>query len=181
MSSIVWVDAFKPENAQRPIDLTNEAFRKLVVASVDKGEAGFPPPPKLPPIFVNEKDRDYVDSKLTAHPVGTYMQPIKLSGVQETVAKKTYIRATKYPNPAFDKALAECKFDKSWTTYETNAYHIVMLDEPQWLADTLQRSARVIPQRFPLLAWRTSQWRERMTAFGGRIQPISATPSNLTR
>ena len=141
VSSIIWVDAFKPENAQRPVDLTSEAFRKLVLASVDKGEAGFPPPPKLPPIFVNEKDRDYVDSKLTAHPVGTYMQPIRLSGARETVAKKTYIRAAKFPSPVFDRALAECKADKSWATYETNAYHIVMLDEPQWLADTLQRSA----------------------------------------
>jgi hypothetical protein len=37
--------------------------------------------------------------------------------------------------------LAECKADKSWTTLEANAYHIVMLDEPQWLADTLVTAA----------------------------------------
>jgi hypothetical protein len=57
------------------------------------------------------------------------------------VAKKTYIRATKYPNPNFDKALAECKSDPSWNTLDTNAYHIVMLDEPKWLADTLMKVA----------------------------------------
>lgn len=141
VASIVWVDAFKPDHGQRPVDLTSEAFRKLVLAAADKGEPGFPAPPKLPPIFVNEKDRDYVDAKLTAHPVGTYMQAIKLTGARETVAKKTYIRAMKFPSPAFDKALAECKADKSWTTFETSSYHIVMLDEPQWLADTLQQSA----------------------------------------
>jgi hypothetical protein len=35
-------------------------------------------------------------------------QPIKLSGARETVAKKTYIRAAKFPSPVFDRALAEC-------------------------------------------------------------------------
>ena len=109
---------------------------------MEKGEPGFPvTPPRLPPIFVNEKDRDYVDSKLTPQPVGTYAQAITLAGAREKVAKKTYIRATKYPNPTFDKALAECKADPSWTTFETNAYHIVMLDEPEWLADTLMKVA----------------------------------------
>ncbi len=141
VSSIVWLDAYKPENGEKPVDLTNEAFRKLVLDSAEKGEPAFAPPPKLPPVFVNEADRDYVDSKLTAHPIGTYMQPITLSGAREKVAKKTYIRATKFPNPLFDKALAECKADPSWNTLETNAYHIVMLDEPEWLADTLMKVA----------------------------------------
>ncbi len=73
--------------------------------------------------------------------IGTYMQPITLSGAREKVAKKIYIRATKFPNPLFDKALAECKADPSWNTLETNAHHIVMLDEPEWLADTLKKVA----------------------------------------
>ena len=142
VSSIVWLDAFKPENGQKPIDFTNEGFRKAFLNAMEKDEPGFPiPPPKLPPIFVNEKDRDYVDSKLTPQPIGTYAQAITLSGAREKVAKKTYIRATKFPNPAFDKALAECKADPSWNTFETNAYHIVMLDEPEWLADTLLKVA----------------------------------------
>ena len=142
VSSIVWLDAYKPQDGQKPIDFTNEGFRKAFLNSTEKGEAGFPiPPPKLPPIFVNEKDRGYVNSKLTPQPVGTYAQAIRLSGAREKVAKKTYIRATKFPNAAFDKALAECKTDPSWNTFEINAYHIVMLDEPVWLADTLMKVA----------------------------------------
>jgi pimeloyl-ACP methyl ester carboxylesterase len=141
LSSIVWLDAFKPENGQRPIDFTNEGFRKLIMGAADKNEASFAPPPKLPPVFVNEKDRDYVDSKLTPQPINTYFQPVKLSDARDRIAKKTYIRATKFPSPAFDKALAECRADKSWTAIDTNAYHIVMLDEPQWLADTLVNAA----------------------------------------
>ena len=39
---------------------------------------------------------------------------------------------------AFDKALAACKADKSWRTFETTASgHDVMIDAPEWLADIL--------------------------------------------
>ncbi len=70
------------------------------------------------------------------------MQPIKLSGAMEKVAKKTYIRAPRYANPAFDQALSECRADKTWTTLEnTTAGHVVMLGEPEWLADQLLKGA----------------------------------------
>ena len=85
-----------------------------------------------------EKDRAWVDSKLTAQPNGVALQPIKLTGAREKVAKKTYIRAPKYPQPAFDQAFAECKADKSWRTFEaTAAGHDVMVDAPDWLAEVL--------------------------------------------
>jgi hypothetical protein len=54
------------------------------------------------------------------------------------VPKKTYIRAVRYPQPAFDKALAECKADKSWRTFQTSTTgHDVMIDAPEWLAKLL--------------------------------------------
>ena len=66
------------------------------------------------------------------------MQPIKLTGKRETIAKKTYIRATTYPQAAFDKALAECKADTTWQTFETaTAGHDVMIDAPEWLVEIL--------------------------------------------
>jgi hypothetical protein len=66
------------------------------------------------------------------------VQPIRLSGARDRVAKKTYIRAATYPQPTFDKALAECKADQSWSTFEaTGTGHDVMVDAPEWLADIL--------------------------------------------
>jgi len=135
VSSIVWLDAFKPDNGQKPVDFT--AFSKAVLASVEKGEVTIPAF-KAGPVVVNENDRAWFDSKATAQPIGTYLQPIKLSGALGKVAKKTYIRAPRFPNPAFDKALAECKADKTWNTLENaTSGHCVMLDAPEWLADQL--------------------------------------------
>jgi pimeloyl-ACP methyl ester carboxylesterase len=70
VSSIVWLDAYKPEDGQKPLDLTNEGFRKVVASSLDKGEPSFAPPLRGPiyPIWVNETDADYVIAKLTHSP-----------------------------------------------------------------------------------------------------------------
>jgi pimeloyl-ACP methyl ester carboxylesterase len=138
VSSIIWLDAFKPENGQRGIDFASEISRKRFLAAVEKGEPGRPAPTAEAFRVISEKDRAWVDSKTTPQPNGVAIQPIKLTGAREKVAKKTYIRAAKYPQPAFDQALAECKADKSWRTFEaTDSGHDVMVDAPQWLVDVL--------------------------------------------
>ena len=136
VSSIVWLDAFKPENGQRGVDYASKFSHKALQEALAKGEAGRAGPP--PAAFhVNEKDRAWVASKLTPQPNGVVFQPIKLTGAREKIAKKTYIRAPLYKQAAFDKAYAECKDDKSWKTFETAAGHDVMVDAPDWLTDVL--------------------------------------------
>jgi pimeloyl-ACP methyl ester carboxylesterase len=136
VSSIVWLDAFKPENGQRGLDSASEFSRAGLEAAVARGEAGRPAPAAR--VFcVNEADRAWVDSKLTPQPSGVLLQPIRLTGAREKVAKKTYIRAPQYPQAAFDKAYAECKADSAWQTFESTAGHDVMVDAPGWLTDIL--------------------------------------------
>jgi hypothetical protein len=90
----------------------------------------------------HEGDQSFVESKLTPHPTGTYLQPIKLSGAREKIAKKTYIRVPKFPQPAFDKAIAACKVDKSWATFElSDAGHIAMLDAPDRVTQLILQAA----------------------------------------
>jgi pimeloyl-ACP methyl ester carboxylesterase len=141
VSSIVWLDAFKPESGQKGLDYVSEFSRKAMEEAVARGEPGRKPP--APKAFgVNEKDQAWVASKLTQQPNGVAVQPIVLTGARERIAKKTYIRAPKYPQKAFDKAFAECKADKSWHTLvnETSG-HDVMVDEPEWLANILLQVA----------------------------------------
>jgi pimeloyl-ACP methyl ester carboxylesterase len=137
IASIVWLDAFIPENGQRGLEYISEFSRKALLEAIEKGETGRRPP-KSETFFVNEKDRAWVDSKLSWQPNGVALQPIKLTGAIQKVAKKTYIRAPVYPQPAFDKAYAACKADKSWRTFEaTHTGHDVMVDAPDWLTDIL--------------------------------------------
>ncbi len=136
-ASIVWLDAFKPENGQKGTDYLSEFSRKAMEEAVAKGEPGRKPPPAKT-FSLSEKDYAWIDSKLSQQPNGVATQLIKLSGKRDTIAKKTYIRAPKYPQAAFDKALAECKADNSWQTFvNDNTGHDVMIDQPEWLADLL--------------------------------------------
>jgi len=141
ISSIVWVDAYKPDNGQRLIELVPEARRGPILSAFDNGELALKAP-KAELFLVNENDRALVDAKATPQPIKTYIDPIKLSGARERVAKKTYIRATRFSYPGFDKALADCNADKSWRVVETNIPgHVIMLDAPEWLANQLLQAA----------------------------------------
>src|SRR5438128_2357193 len=54
IASIVWLDAFKPEDGQRGFDFASEFSRKALTEAVARGEAGRPAP-KAEAFFVNER------------------------------------------------------------------------------------------------------------------------------
>ena len=139
VTSIVWLDAFMPKDGERSTDMISEFSRRALVEAIAKGEPGRRPP-KASQYSISEKDYAWMDSKLTAQPNSITDNPIKLTGALQKVPKKTFIRAPKYPQAAFDRAYAECKADPSWTTYVAeNSHHDVMIDQPEWLADILMK------------------------------------------
>jgi len=136
ISSIVFLDAFMPENGQRGLDLNSERSKGEIARALENGEVSRPAPPATT-WNVNEKDRAWVDAKQTAQPIGVSLKSIKLTGARERVGKKTYIRATKFANPNFDKFYAARKADPSWRTYEVPCGHDVMIDMPERLTEIL--------------------------------------------
>jgi len=142
VSSVVWLDAYIPADGQRVADFAAEPVRKGIQMAIDKGEAGVRGSAKYPAVIVAERDRAFAESKVTPHPVGTYLQQIKVSGALQKVAKKTYIRLPKFPQPPFDKALADCKSDKSWATFELpDVGHMAMLDAPDRVSELMLQAA----------------------------------------
>jgi pimeloyl-ACP methyl ester carboxylesterase len=141
VGAIVWLDAFKPEDGQKGSDYSSAFSRQGLIEAIARGEPGRKAPPAKT-FSLSEKDWPWIESKMTDQPNGPAVQPIRLTGKRDTIAKKTYIRAPKYPQAAFDKALAECRADKSWQTFVNDTSgHDVMIDQPQWLADILLKVA----------------------------------------
>lgn len=136
VASVVFVDAFLPEDGQRTLDLASDFARKAMLEAIAKGENANPAPAAAQ-FAVNERDRAWVDAMLTPQPLGVSTQPIKLSGLRERVAKKSYIRATKYPQPRFDAYHRAKAADPSWRAYEVPCGHDVMIDMPARLAEIL--------------------------------------------
>lgn len=81
--------------------------------------------------------RRLVLAPLTQQPTFVSLQPIVLTGARDKVAKKTYIRATSYPNPRFDGFFEKLKTDPGWRTYGVPSGHDVMVDMPDRLAEIL--------------------------------------------
>ena len=142
VASIVWLDAFKPEDGRKLADLVAEPMRKTIESATAKGELGIPAPTELPPSFVDPRDEAFVRAKLTPHPIATYSHPLRYAGALERIAKKTYVRLPNFTNPAFDQAYAACKADPSWSTAElADCGHLAMLDAPERLAALLLKAA----------------------------------------
>jgi len=136
LSSIVFLDAFLPENGQRVVDLSPPELAATSLAAAARNEVGRPVPPAKA-FGVNDKDQAWVDSKLTPQPTFVSVEPIVLTGARDKVARKTYIRATSYPNPRFDGYFAKLKSDPSWRTYSVPSGHDVMVDMPERLTEIL--------------------------------------------
>ena len=141
VSAIVLLDAFKPKDGDRAIDYAADRIRAAALGMAAKGQAAFAAPKAASADFVNAKDLAFFLSKATPQPVGSYVQPIRLTGAIERVAKKTYIRLPRFPQPGFDQGLAACRADPSWSTLENlQSGHCVMLDDPEWLAHALMQA-----------------------------------------
>jgi pimeloyl-ACP methyl ester carboxylesterase len=134
--SIVFLDAFIPDNDDATLDLVQPAVQEVIRAALARGEMTVPVRDAAA-FCVNEKDRAWVDSFAGPQPIGTMTEKMKLVGARERIPKKTYIRALGYPNVSFEKAYARVKADPTWRTYEVPCGHDVMIDEPDRLTEIL--------------------------------------------
>ncbi len=138
--SIVFLDAFLPDNGDTILKLTGSAVQEAIRAAMQRGELGVPPRP-AEAFGVNAADRQWVDGLCVPQPIGTFTSPIALNGVRERIARKTYIRAKGYDNPAFDRALSAVQSDPSWRRHEVTCGHDVMIDMPERLSELLLEAA----------------------------------------
>jgi pimeloyl-ACP methyl ester carboxylesterase len=136
ISSIVFLDAFMPENGQRVLDTNSPRSRAEIEQAMKKAEVSRPAPPAS--VWnVNAKDQAWVNEKFTAQPIGVAFTPIRLTGARDRVPKKTYVRAKGYDNPNFERYYAKVKSDRSWRTYEMPCGHEVMIDMPERTGEIL--------------------------------------------
>ena len=99
--SIVFLDAFVPNDGEALVDIVQPPVQEVIRGAQSRGETTVPVRDAAA-FRMNEKDRAWADSLANPQPIGTFLQKIRLTGARERIAKKTYIRATGYPNVSFD-------------------------------------------------------------------------------
>jgi pimeloyl-ACP methyl ester carboxylesterase len=138
--SLVFLDAFVPNNGESVMQLTSAAVQEAIGAAVKRGDVGIAPRP-AEAFGVNPADRAWVDRLCVPHPIATFTDKIRLSGAVDRVARKTYVRAGSYANPGFDRALAAVKSNPAWRTHSVACGHDVMVDAPERLCEILLEAA----------------------------------------
>lgn len=136
IGSIVYLDAFLPEDGQRGLDLQSPHSKEAVEQAVKNAEISRPAG-SAARYGINDNDLAWVDSLLTPQPVGVSLQPIRLTGARERVAKKAYVLATAYANPSFVAAYDKLKVDPTWRLFELPCGHEAMIDMPDRVAEIL--------------------------------------------
>lgn len=140
LGSIVFLDAFMPDDGMKGLDLNSPQSKKDVLAAIEKGEVSRPPRGGEPSPTMKPEDAAWLKSKATAQPIGVSMDPVKLTGARDRVPKRAYIRARGYPNPNFDDAYNACKA-KGYSMFEVPCGHSVMVEMPDRLLEILQQVA----------------------------------------
>ena len=137
ISSIVFVDAFVPDNGPLPnSDTVFDAIR----AAKEKGEIVLKPPP-VEFFQNNENDRAWLEAMFTPQPIAAYTSSLTFTGARERIAKKTFIRATRYRVPAFDAQYAKVRSNPAWRTYALDCGHHAMVDMPERVTEILLEAA----------------------------------------
>ena len=142
IGSIVYLDAFVPENGMSLLDYTTGEGREGGPMVEEGVRTGLVSPIPAEVFGVNRADRAWVDAQCTPHPYGTLTQKIQLTGAAgDRVARKTYILATGYSGLAFSGFAAHLKQDPAWRYHEVDCGHDVMIDAPGRLAEILEDAA----------------------------------------
>ncbi|MBN8966368.1 MAG: alpha/beta fold hydrolase, partial [Rhizobiales bacterium] len=95
IGSIVFLDAFMPDNGDSMAALTSDAVREQLKAAAVRGDLGVPPR-SAAAFLVNEKDQAWVDAMCVPQPIGTMTERLALTGARDRIARKSYIRAGAY-------------------------------------------------------------------------------------
>jgi pimeloyl-ACP methyl ester carboxylesterase len=140
IGSLVYLDAFVPENGMCLLDYTTEEGREGLPMVQEGERTGFVTPIPAEVFGVNPADRAWVDAQCTPQPYRTLTEKLRLTGARERVARKTYILATGYPGLAFEPFAARAKRDPDWRYHEIACGHDVMLDAPEELASILHEA-----------------------------------------
>src|SRR5262245_41164657 len=94
--SIIFLDAFIPDNGDSTLDLVQPAVQEVIRAVLALGETTVPVRDAAA-FKVNEKDRAWVDALATPQPIGTMTEKLALTGARDRVTAKAYIPGPGYP------------------------------------------------------------------------------------
>jgi pimeloyl-ACP methyl ester carboxylesterase len=138
--SLVYIDSFIPENGDSMWKHLPPAFVPMFIGSTTNN-GGLRIDPVPGEVFnLNMADREMFDARCTGMPLACLLEAIQLNGAWRTVLSRHYISNAGWAPSPFLAEAERLKADPGWKIHASPAGHLVMLDDPQFVADVLQRA-----------------------------------------
>jgi pimeloyl-ACP methyl ester carboxylesterase len=144
--ALVYLDAVIPEAGQSLLDAAGEPLSSaLRQRAADRGEGW-----RVPASYYSAAtfgvtdpvDVEWVETKLTDHPLAAFADPIEVITGLSKVPNKVYVRCTGHTNrPYLDRALLWAEARPDWTVFRWPSAHDVMVTEPSRVSDLLKSLA----------------------------------------
>jgi pimeloyl-ACP methyl ester carboxylesterase len=139
IKSLVYLDAFLPDNGQSHWDISGERAHSLFldgqrdmpgrIVSMDFIRQGADP------------DRPRSIRALDRQPLLTLLEPVKLDGAEQKIKRRRYILATGGAGAGFRRFYDKVKDTPGWSVDTIATGHLAMLEDPEGLAKMLLEEA----------------------------------------
>lgn len=141
LARLVYLDAYIPFEGESEMDLWPPEELARVQAEIAKGGKFRPLPPDLSFFGITDtKMAEWVQKRLTPHPLSTYTDPPPAGNPESVSIPRTFIHCTK--EPALFNVFASRARTLGWKVYELAAGHSANLTHPKELTDILLRIAK---------------------------------------
>lgn len=124
LRALVYVDAYVPDDGDSLWSLTTPRFREVFIDGAKADGLTCAPPAHL-------------DPRCRPHPIGTFLQAIKLSGRWREAPRKTYIGAFGWEGSPFRGLHERLSGDSEWSTFAFDCGHNVARLNPEALVEVL--------------------------------------------
>ena len=142
LRTLVYLDAFVPENGQSLFDLLPPEGADAMRANARQNGGGYKVAPLRAAYFnVNAADAAWVDAMCVKHPLACFEQKLVLTGARDRVPRRVYILASGWDSASFPPFAERFERDPTWRVCRIACGHDVMLDRPEELADALAAAA----------------------------------------
>ncbi|TDR34844.1 alpha/beta fold hydrolase [Aquamicrobium defluvii] len=120
----VYVDAYVPDSGDSVWSLTTPKFREMFIEGAKGDGLNCAPSPSM-------------DARCRPHPMGTFLQSIRLTGRWREVPRKTYVGAHGWDGSPFRDLYTRLAGDPDWSTIALDCGHNVARLQPDALAEIL--------------------------------------------
>ena len=128
--TLIYVDAFLPRDGQSVWTLSGERQHEWMLDSASR-QGGLTS--RLP----RENDIAQAETRFVPQSLACFVEAVRLSGAEQTIANHTYIRAANYLNSPFTPMFESLKSRPGWRLAETATGHNAMLEDPAGLTGQL--------------------------------------------